>query len=102
MFKTWMNTSNVGRTTSRPFCDWDVEAIVEVGGGCEESARRDVRKIPNLCLIRCHDRSTAANPDDSQLILPPCLVKFTQLTEWASVGQLITDVKILESSTRSR
>jgi hypothetical protein len=34
MFKAWMNTSNVGRTASRPFCGWDVEAI----GRCEESA----------------------------------------------------------------
>jgi hypothetical protein len=33
MFKAWMNTSNVGRMTSR----W-LEAIIEVGGGCEESA----------------------------------------------------------------
>jgi hypothetical protein len=29
MFNAWMNTSNVGRTTSRPFCGWDVEAIAE-------------------------------------------------------------------------
>ena len=38
MVKAWMNTSNVGRTKSRPLCWWDVEAIVEVDGGCEESA----------------------------------------------------------------
>ena len=33
-----MNTSNVGRMISRVLYRWDVEAIVEVGGGCEESA----------------------------------------------------------------
>ena len=37
MFKTWMKTSNVVKTPSRPFCCWDVEAIVGTRGGREES-----------------------------------------------------------------
>ena len=41
MFKAWMNTSNVGKITSRPFSWWGVEAIAggEEGAwdtGCEE------------------------------------------------------------------
>ena len=37
MSKAWMKTPNVLRTPSRPFCCWD-EAIVEIRGGCEDSA----------------------------------------------------------------
>jgi hypothetical protein len=36
--ETCMNASSVGRTASCPFCGWDVEAIVEVGGRCEENS----------------------------------------------------------------
>ena len=38
MFRTWINTSSVGRTRSRPSDRLKVEAIVGAGGGCEESA----------------------------------------------------------------
>jgi hypothetical protein len=37
ILKAWISTSSVGRTRSRLFVDWDVEAMVKVGGGCEES-----------------------------------------------------------------
>jgi hypothetical protein len=37
MSRTWMNTSRVGRTRSRPVGRWDVEDIVE-GGRCGRSA----------------------------------------------------------------
>jgi hypothetical protein len=43
MFKTWMVTSSVGRMKSRPFCCWDAEAIVEVGGMLGE---RNARQAP--------------------------------------------------------
>ena len=38
--KTWMNTSSVGRTKLRPFCGWDVEAIV---GACVSRRLRRAR-----------------------------------------------------------
>ena len=37
-FTTCMHPSNVERRWSRPLCRWDVEAIVEICGGYEESA----------------------------------------------------------------
>jgi hypothetical protein len=39
MSKAWMNTFNVVRTASRPFCDWDVEAIIKIRGRWENEAR---------------------------------------------------------------
>jgi hypothetical protein len=49
MFRTWMNTSRVGRTGSRAVGRWDVEDIVEGGGRCEKSAGTEVvRKKPDL------------------------------------------------------
>ena len=33
-FTAWMHTSNAERRPSRPFCGWDVEAIVEVCDRC--------------------------------------------------------------------
>ena len=48
MFRTWMNTSSVGRTRSRPFVCEDAEVIVEDGGRCEINARVETeRKNPN-------------------------------------------------------
>lgn len=40
-----MAASNVGRS-SRAFCRWDLEAIVEAGGSCGERMAEAVRKIP--------------------------------------------------------
>jgi hypothetical protein len=92
MFNTWMDTSNVGRTTSRPFCGWGFEAIVEVGGGWEESAwdercEEEAEPLPraNLCS---HGKWTpkffrvASSP---LLSLHPHLVKCAQRRNRVSV-----------------
>jgi hypothetical protein len=59
MFRAWMKTSSVGRTTSRPFCGWDVEAIVEVRGEYEESragCQEDPERWQFASIIASHSR----------------------------------------------
>jgi hypothetical protein len=95
MFNAWMNTSNVGRTTSRPFCGRDVEAIVEVRGGCEESTcqGRALTLLQETCpfeaaaqiIVRCFFV-------DGQLELPPRQV--------CSEGNLSKISKIIFDSLR--
>ena len=95
MFKTWMKTSNVGRTASRPSCRWDVEAIIVTCGGCEEgaweagceeepepSSAGASRCQPLASSMDAHD-FTSERPDSS-VVLPPFallhrLVRVTQM-----------------------
>ena len=51
MFKTCMNTSRVGRAKLRPFCGWEVEAIVNFVARKARGAEV-VWKKPNLKFTR--------------------------------------------------
>jgi len=66
-----MTTSNVERTSSRPFCRWEVEAIVEIRGSCEKSAWGGGCELSLACTLRVAARSAhLGQPEVNVGIIP--------------------------------
>jgi hypothetical protein len=61
-----MSTSSVGRTTLCSLCRWDVEAMVEVDGRCEESAwggtRASIKIRRGHCCVFHHSAVPSLAP----------------------------------------
>ena len=89
-----MNPSNAERAPSRPFCRWNVEAIVVVRGGCEESAWDvAVRKNPNAIQYSTHDvviRSASCRVQGHERQLHPSLPNSSEPLVLASSRSLRT------------
>ena len=99
-----MNTSSIGRTTSRVFCRWDVEAIVRVDGGWGKRVGRR-KEDPEPEPPSSQDARVLGDIDELTTILvhdpartDPHLFSYIQQGRFLSSGRTLTYAPFLHSA----